>query len=86
MNPAITLNGSKLTFPVTMESGMYLELKSKGTCKLYDKDGKIVCDVVQKGDVPFLKSGRNEVSFQCENPGQEDVRAQVTLIGEGKPL
>ncbi|MDD5519864.1 MAG: hypothetical protein PHI84_03495 [Kiritimatiellae bacterium] len=85
-NPTVTINGSKLTFPVTMESGMYLELKSKDNCKLYDKDGKVVCEVVPKGEIPTLKSGGNNVLFHCENPGKEDPRVQVTLIGEGKPL
>ena len=85
-NPSVTINGSKLTFPVTMESGMYVELKAKDNCKLYDKDGKLVCDIVPEGEIPSLKSGGNKVSFQCENSGKEDVRAQVTLISEGNPL
>jgi len=65
---------------------MYVELKSKDNCKLYDKDGKLVCGIVPEGEIPTLKSGRNDVFFQCENPGKEDARVQVTLIGEGKPL
>ncbi|HPW75998.1 MAG TPA: hypothetical protein PLJ32_08465 [Kiritimatiellia bacterium] len=85
-NPSVTLNGATLTFPVTMESGMYLELKQQGACKLHDKDGKTVCDVVPKGDVPLLKNGPNEVTFQCEKPDQADARVQITLFAEGNPL
>jgi hypothetical protein len=69
-----------------MESGMYLELKQQGACKLHDKDGKTVCDVVPKGDVPLLKNGPNEVTFQCEKPDQADARVQITLFAEGNPL
>ena len=81
-NPSVTVNGAALTFPVEMESGMYLELEEGGKCRLYDKDGKTVRDLALQGAVPLLKNGRNEVSFACDGDGPEDARVQVTLIGE----
>jgi hypothetical protein len=85
-NPALTLNGAALAFPVEMASGMYLELGEGGQCRLYDKDGKTVRDFALPGAVPLLKNGRNEVAFACEGDGAESARVQVTLIGEGAPI
>ncbi|MBU2904092.1 hypothetical protein KO529_04790 [Arenibacter algicola] len=84
-NPSITIGGEQIVFPVSMESGMYLEYKSAKDCKLYGPKGEFLRDVVPIGSV-LLKSGKNKVSFNCDGPKEVNPRVQVTCISEGKPL
>lgn len=85
-NPSIIIGGEKITFPVKMESGMYLELQSDRNCKLYGSKGELLKEVTIAGEVPTLKAGTNEIKFICEGPENVNTRVQVTVIGEGKPL
>ena len=86
INPSVTIGGESIVFPVKMESGMYLELRSKNDCKLYDHKGELIEEVTISGKIPELKRGNNEVSFTCEGTGGISSRVQVTVIGEGNPL
>ena len=85
-NPVITIEGEEIEFPVTMESGMYLELKSENDCKLYGPRGELIQNVTFKGRVPELQSGNNEISFTCKGTNNISSRVKVTLINEGEPL
>lgn len=85
-NPSITIGGEKIVFPVTMESGMYLELQSDTICKLYGPKGELLKDVPVHGKIPTLKAGANEFTFTCDGPRDVNPRVQVTVIGEGDPL
>ncbi|MEO9003223.1 MAG: hypothetical protein ABI288_00725 [Ginsengibacter sp.] len=85
-NPSIIIGGEKIMFPVKMESGMYLELQSDRNCKLYGSKGELLKEVTIVGRIPTFKTGTNEFKFVCDNPENVHVRAQVTVIGEGKSL
>ncbi|MDD4870850.1 MAG: hypothetical protein PHR77_09845 [Kiritimatiellae bacterium] len=85
-NPSVAINGQKITFPVTMETGMFLELKSAQDCKLYSPAGKVIQEVVPTGNVPVLKDGANELSFSAQTADKVSTRMQVTVSAEGKPL
>lgn len=85
-NPAVCVNAAKITFPVDLSTGMYLEMKSAADCKLYNKDGKVVQEVVPQGTIPLLRHGTNNVMFTCESLNAGATRVQVTVIGEGMPL
>jgi hypothetical protein len=85
-NPGITVNGEKLVFPVKMESGMYLEFRSESNCKLYGSKGEFLQDVRVEGNIPVLKNGSNNLSFDCIGPTGINSRFQVTVISEGNPL
>ena len=85
-NPEVAINGQKITFPVTMETGMFLELKSGQDCKLYSPAGKVTQEVVPNGNVPVLKSGENELTFSAYTADKVSTRMQVTVSAEGKPL
>ncbi|MFA6481352.1 MAG: hypothetical protein WCW62_02155 [Bacteroidales bacterium] len=85
-DPCISVGGQKLTFPVKMESGMYLEFFSQNDCKLYGPKGEFIQDVRVEGTVPALKNGVNEISFSCTGPHGVSSRVQVTMVTEGKPL
>jgi hypothetical protein len=85
-NPSVTIGGETVVFPVTMESGMFLEMNSENDCKLYGSKGELLSEVKIKGKIPRLDSGENEVSFTCESSREISSRVQVTVIGEGRPL
>jgi len=85
-NPSITVGGKKIVFPVTMESGMYLEFRSADDCKLYGSKGELIQEIHLTADIPELQTGNNEVQFSCEGPHDINPRVQVTVINEGAPL
>jgi hypothetical protein len=85
-NPSITIGEESIVFPVKMESGMYLELRSQNDCKLYDPKGELIQEVTISGTIPELQQGNNEVSFTCVGTAGISSRVQVTVIGEGKAL
>lgn len=85
-NPAITVNGKKIIFPVTIESGMYLEFNSATDCKLYDSKGGFIKEVKPAGVVPALLAGENTVAFSCEGRKDINPRVAVTIINHGAPL
>ena len=85
-NPAIKIGGEKIVFPVSLESGMYLEFRSSSDCKLFGSKGEFIKEVSVTGKIPTLHKGPNNISFNCDGPKGISPRAQVTIIGEGKPL
>ncbi len=84
-NPTITVGNQKIIFPITMESGQYLEYKSANDCKLYGPKGAFLMDVVPQGNA-ILNSGKNTVSFTCDGPKNINPRLQVTASSVGSPL
>ncbi len=84
-NPVLTINGQKLTLPVTLESGDFLEVESAGDCARYDDQGDLVARVrpVAVENWPVLKSGENGIVFDCDKPTGASARAEVTLNAFG---
>jgi hypothetical protein len=85
-NPSITIRGERIVFPVSLESGCYLEFTPASECKLYDRRGELLREVRLEGRVPTLAPGENEVKFTCETSKDCRPRAKVTVISHGKPL
>jgi hypothetical protein len=85
-NPAIMVGEKKVVFPVKMESGMYLELKNEGECRLYGPRGELIKEVKIEGEIPQLQKGENTISVSGKGAEGINTRLQVTLISEGKPL
>jgi hypothetical protein len=86
-NPAVTINGSKVTFPCELPCGGWIEYNSPTDCKLYDAKGEFVSDVKPQGESPEVRQGTNEVSFACDTlAGGLNARACVTLIATGPDL
>lgn len=79
-NPAITIDGKTILFPVKMSSGSYLEFYSMSDCKLYGPKGELLAEVQPKGDIPILLKGTNNVSFSCDDSSNINIRANVTII------
>ncbi len=85
VNPAITIGGQTITFPVEIESGCYLEFNNPTDCKLYGPKGEALGEVTPQGPVPVLAAGDNKVKFKSGTPAGISARANVTVIGQGKP-
>jgi len=85
-NPGIMVNGKMITFPVTMEPGMFLELNSVSDCKLYGPKGELLTEVRIDNEIPVLASGENQISFSGKGTQGINSRIQVTVINEGDPL
>jgi hypothetical protein len=85
-NPAVTVGNETIVFPVKMESGMYLELREDGNCKLYSPKGKVLQEISLNGKIPELKQGDNSITFSCDGTLGVSSRVKVTVISEGNPL
>jgi len=85
-NPSIEIGGRRLVFPVTLESGSYLEFHSAGACRVYDERGRRLQDVKLTTSPPAVAAGANEVRFACEAPAGTRPRAKVTFTTSGEPI
>jgi hypothetical protein len=83
-NPAITMGGKRIVFPVEIESGSYLEFRSAADCRLYGSGGEMIAGVKVEGEVPVLESGENQVTLLCDPPAGPTPRACVWLISQGE--
>lgn len=86
VNPAVTINGETITFPVEIESGAYLEYRAMEDCILYDAQGQELARVTPQGQAPTLQPGDNQVGFACAGADNATPRARVTVATIGAPL
>jgi hypothetical protein len=86
VNPAVSIAGQRVVFPVEIESGCYLECHSADDCQLYGPQGQRLRSVVPEGEIPWLEAGANEVRFECGASAGASPRANVTVISFGEPL
>lgn len=86
--PALELNGRRITFPVPLASGDYLEFDGSGDVRVYDARGTLTQTAQIEGEIPELQNGVNTIHFSCaaETPPQVHHRAKVTVIAFGEPL
>ncbi len=85
-NPAVSIGGRTVRFPVELPSGHYLEFRGLGDCKHYGPSGELVGEVAPEGDIPQLDPGENQVQFEAQTQPGLSPRAYVTVISEGEPL
>ena len=85
-NPALTVNGHRLSLPGTLRSGEYLEVGRTGECRAYDERGALVRRLALPGAVPLLRPGENRLAFSCDPPEGFAPRAEITAIAYGPPL
>ena len=86
VNPAVTLAGKRITFPVEIKSGCYLEFNATSDCTLYGTKGEVIAKVIPKGEAPALQSGANKVTFTCDGPTDVSARTRVTVISQGESI
>ena len=86
VNLTVSVNGKRIVFPVTLESGQYLEFFTSSECQVYDERGKLIQKVTPQGEVPEVVVGDNEIVFSCKQIEGPNARAAVTIVLEGKPI
>ncbi len=87
VNPSVTAGNASLMFPVTLESGDYLEFRSVEDCKVYDVGGEMREVVVPEGVIPTMEQGENTLSLgMAESQNQPRPRLRVTAITSGEPF
>lgn len=82
-DPALTVGGKTIRFPVEMETGQFLEFRAPGECTLYGPKGEELRRVAPAGDVPRLTPGENQVEFACQAADGVSPRAYITVITQG---
>lgn len=86
-NPALEAGGTRVTFPVAMQSGQYLELESMDDCVLYDERGELISRFrPQVTNLPLLAKGANRLRFHCTATKGLSARAEVTVVSLGQPF
>lgn len=82
-DPALTVGGKTIRFPVEIETGQFLEFHAAGQCTLYGPKGEELRRVTPVGDVPRLAAGENQVEFACQAAAGVSPRAYITVITQG---
>jgi hypothetical protein len=85
-NPAVTIGGARLVFPVTIESGQSIEFGLAPECRLHDERGAILQTVRPEGPTPRMETGENPVTVTCDTPDGRPARLKVTIITYGEPF
>ncbi len=91
-NPRLTLGGlpaqagKTLRFPVTLESGQFIEFRAPDDCALYDPNGGVLRRFSAEGDTLVLGAGENEIAFASDGPPGANARALITTMLTGPPL
>ena len=85
-NPAVTVNGKTILFPVEIQSGGYLEFNGSDDCTLYGPKGQTLVKVVAGGEAPLLLKGENQVRFSCDQMAGPSPRVKVIVISQGDGL
>ncbi len=86
-NPSLEVAGTKVTFPVSLKSGQYIELESMDDCVLYDERGELLSRFrPQAASLPRLAEGANTLRFDCTPPEGLSARAEVTVVSLGQPF
>ena len=84
--PALSINGSELSFPVTMPAGSYLEVDSDSAVILYDRNGEVIEEVSLDEERPVMVSGENRIEFCARADGSTHLRANIVIMTHGKPI
>lgn len=86
-NPTLQVGSHSITFPVTMQSGQYIELENVEDCVLYDERGELLQRFQPRADTfPTFAHGSNSLSFACTASPDSSARAEVTVISLGTPF
>jgi len=85
-NPAITLSGKTVEFPVELKSGSWIECNGADDCLAYGPKGEPLGKLVPRGDWPTLKQGVNEIQFSCDTKGDPQPRARIVTRTFGETL
>lgn len=86
-NPALEINGQKITFLTTLKSRTFIEFDPQtNEAKLYDLMGNVLDVPEIVGEAPVMDRGENTVIFTAESDSPYQKRAAITLRTFGEPI
>jgi hypothetical protein len=85
-NPAVTLNGETVVFPIEMVAGCWIEFDGLDNCILYGPKGELIRKLTPLGSAPALTAGDNAVRFSCATVPGPSPRARLTVRCHGEAL
>ncbi len=81
---ALVVNGQRLALPFTLASGAFVEVEPDGRCTHYSERGEPLASAALA--LPAVRTGVNEMRFECELPQGASARAEVTASTFGEPF
>ena len=85
-NPALTVNGERIEFPVELPSGSWLEYDGGSDFAVFGSKGEPLGRHTLKGTPLLLRAGENRLEFLCPSSTGPSPRAKVTLFSQGEEL
>jgi hypothetical protein len=85
-NPAISINGVTVEFPVEMVSGQWIECHGSEDCLRYGAKGEPLGKVNLRAPYPELTPGTNFVRILFSGASQPPPRLKVTVFSGGEEL
>lgn len=85
VNPSISVNGRRVTFPVDISPGQYLECDGLAECRLFDANGDFISQVTPSETLPTLQAGGNNLLFDCD-PAPARTRAWITVFSKSDEM
>ncbi|HNQ90686.1 MAG TPA: hypothetical protein PKM73_18890 [Verrucomicrobiota bacterium] len=82
-NPAITLDGRRIQFPIALDSGSWVEAGGPDDCIVYGPKGQTLGRVIPQGAWPVLRTGPAAVEFSWDPADGPPARARLTLFTRG---
>ncbi len=79
-NPTLQIGAEKITFPLTLHPGHYLEFLAPDSARVFDANGMSLSKLNFKSPPPTVPSGSVAISLQSDTEGT----AELTLITEEK--
>ena len=90
VNPTLIIDGKRLTFPVEIPSGHYLEWDPQcGTpneARVLTPNGEVIAAAAPEGDFTELPAGASEIRWESGVSADASFRAKLTVRVLGEPL
>jgi hypothetical protein len=84
--PCLQIGDDRLSLPVNVASGQYVEVGDDGDCRLYGPSGELL-EQTNLGDaMPTLKTGENALQLELQETAETSPRARVGVVTRGEPL
>jgi len=85
-NPALTVNGGRVEFPIELPSGGWLEYEGGSGFAVFGSKGEPLGRHTLKGAPPLLRAGENRFEFLCLSAPGPLPRAKVSVFSLGEEL
>ena len=85
-NPALTVNGERIEFPVELPSGGWLEYNGGDDFAVFGSNGEPLGRQSLKGSPPRLRAGENRMELLCPSAPEPVPRVKVSVFSQGEEI